>query len=614
MRINEIAPPGREKQVKKLKKKFDDPGAPYAIAWAQHNKHGKPSKKESINFNSEHDEVKAILDKHGITKSDDIEYGSAVYQDLFDYFANSGEMPYGVMKARDGDPDQWIADRLDDLGLVEIADVPTQKGRDAKPNVLTPRAMNVVKKQIKKDANKQRRADSKKAVDTDESTDQVAGIGHQGLNFKFKVSDLINHAKQYPVKQIDPNLFKDQLAGRQEDPTKSGERAANANLSYPIIAVKFNDGSLMVADGTHRVQKAIGMGQKINARIIPVSDMQKFRVANLSDNPTQSTQQKGKQPKVDTTGSDLAARTPSVAQAFAKGYSGESVEEAPFGKAVKSAIGRVARRTATAVKKKVGAVPGLGGLKTSAQAQQSVDDVSDQVWNSYLKFKATNPDEEQKIAWFRKNHQMDVKATIDNNGDITRDEVEAGVKSSLAQQQSGKVGTPTTDQQDRKDVQVKLDLLKKSDPTATVTTLVALKKFAQDGKLDPTRQQALQPLVAKIANALNNPGKANILARALQESLSSSDLSKLDMLAREGLVNKNKVSRFKTAMRMLAKDKDLPISYKDDVIEVVSKLAKIITKPSVMGMVRKGLKENQTTKTAQEQFKTWVNQANDIIS
>jgi hypothetical protein len=37
----EKAPPGREKQVKALKKKFDDPGAPYAIAWAQHNKKNK---------------------------------------------------------------------------------------------------------------------------------------------------------------------------------------------------------------------------------------------------------------------------------------------------------------------------------------------------------------------------------------------------------------------------------------------------------------------------------------------------------------------------------------------------------------------------------------------
>ena len=43
----EEAPPGREDQVKKLKKKFDDPGAPYAIAWAQHNKHGKPTKEEA---------------------------------------------------------------------------------------------------------------------------------------------------------------------------------------------------------------------------------------------------------------------------------------------------------------------------------------------------------------------------------------------------------------------------------------------------------------------------------------------------------------------------------------------------------------------------------------
>jgi len=85
------------------------------------------------------------------------------------------------------------------------------------------------------------------------------------------------------------------------------------------------------------------------------------------------------------------------------------------------------------------------------------------------------------------------------------------------------------------------------------------------------------------------------------------------MLEREGLVDKKNVTRFKTAMRILAKEKELPISYKDDVIGMVSKLAKIITKPSVMGMVRKGLKEEHTT-IAQEKFKTWVNQANDIIS
>jgi hypothetical protein len=32
---------------------------------------------------------------------------------------NSGEMPYGVMKARTGMPDEWIIDRVYDLGIIE---------------------------------------------------------------------------------------------------------------------------------------------------------------------------------------------------------------------------------------------------------------------------------------------------------------------------------------------------------------------------------------------------------------------------------------------------------------------------------------------------------------
>ena len=249
-------------------------------------------------MDSEHKEVKAILDKHGITKADDIELGTPAYEELFGYYMDSGEMPYGVMKARDGMPDEWIWNRVQELGLVEQvqeddttyvkmviqkypqewkkfldtgdlmdapniyeklfvyfhfdrgempystakardgdpyvwiadkladlglaeqvqedvneadlnawyaeqyakelaekdgktwdrmpygdkedyrkiankkygvvksenADVPTQKGRDAKHDVLTPRAKNKVLQQIKHDANKQRRADSKKAV------------------------------------------------------------------------------------------------------------------------------------------------------------------------------------------------------------------------------------------------------------------------------------------------------------------------------------------------------------------------------------------------------------------------------------------------------------------
>ena len=35
------------------------------------------------------------------------------YDELYEHYVNSGEMPYGIAKARDGDPDQWIQEELD---------------------------------------------------------------------------------------------------------------------------------------------------------------------------------------------------------------------------------------------------------------------------------------------------------------------------------------------------------------------------------------------------------------------------------------------------------------------------------------------------------------------
>lgn len=38
------------------------------------------------------------------------------YEKLLWYFMDTGEMPYGVAKARTGDPDIWILDHLEGLG------------------------------------------------------------------------------------------------------------------------------------------------------------------------------------------------------------------------------------------------------------------------------------------------------------------------------------------------------------------------------------------------------------------------------------------------------------------------------------------------------------------
>lgn len=34
------------------------------------------------------------------------------YEVFYEYYCNNGEMPYGTAKARDGDPYEWIGDRI----------------------------------------------------------------------------------------------------------------------------------------------------------------------------------------------------------------------------------------------------------------------------------------------------------------------------------------------------------------------------------------------------------------------------------------------------------------------------------------------------------------------
>jgi hypothetical protein len=41
------------------------------------------------------------------------ELDSELYEALFDYYSDAGEMPYGTMKARTGDPYEWVTQRLD---------------------------------------------------------------------------------------------------------------------------------------------------------------------------------------------------------------------------------------------------------------------------------------------------------------------------------------------------------------------------------------------------------------------------------------------------------------------------------------------------------------------
>ena len=65
----------------------------------------------------DYEAVKKILESNNITNIEDIEYGGECFDELLDYFAD--EIPYGVLKARTGMPDEWIHDKLCDLGFEE---------------------------------------------------------------------------------------------------------------------------------------------------------------------------------------------------------------------------------------------------------------------------------------------------------------------------------------------------------------------------------------------------------------------------------------------------------------------------------------------------------------
>ena len=77
-----------------------------------------------IKIKTELDDIKEIVAKHPeawkkVLDEGDIYDDTDLYSDLYGYYMESGEMPYGTMKARDGDPVEWITMRLEDLGAFE---------------------------------------------------------------------------------------------------------------------------------------------------------------------------------------------------------------------------------------------------------------------------------------------------------------------------------------------------------------------------------------------------------------------------------------------------------------------------------------------------------------
>ena len=67
-------------------------------------------------MSEEYEVVKKILIKHDVLHKDIDQLDDPILmQDLYMHFQD--QMPYGTQKARTGDPDEFIYDALQDLGL-----------------------------------------------------------------------------------------------------------------------------------------------------------------------------------------------------------------------------------------------------------------------------------------------------------------------------------------------------------------------------------------------------------------------------------------------------------------------------------------------------------------
>jgi len=113
--------------------------------------------------------------------------------------------------------------------------------------------------------------------------EQQAGIGLDGVNYKFKIKDLIKHTENTPITKVHVKPLHESTRemlgeGSGEVGPERANRINAANLEFPIIVTKHPTLGLLVLDGTHRLEKAYNEGMKtIGAKVIPWKQMSRYK-------------------------------------------------------------------------------------------------------------------------------------------------------------------------------------------------------------------------------------------------------------------------------------------------------------------------------------------------
>ena len=225
-------------------------------------------KMESSISEDEKNEVQQILNKHQnafkqVQSGDDLYNHKELYSDLLDYFFTSGEMPYGTYKAREGDPINWITDRLISLGLIESTQTEgsiddeykfrdwLKKTHNKEVHQLTPQEYIIVSKQYRDEKGK------KESYHPGEgSTEELAKeIWNNNPEYHNQYKDWQEFAKSEDF-QFEVDRLKSKFENKKEDLHKASEKVEEFVKSfYDYTTNKFPKGETAVITS---VQKQFG--------------------------------------------------------------------------------------------------------------------------------------------------------------------------------------------------------------------------------------------------------------------------------------------------------------------------------------------------------------------
>lgn len=100
----------------------------------------------------------------------------------------------------------------------------------------------------------------------------------EGVNQTITISDVENYLSATPVIEIAVAVIKNMCVHVNKTSEKTKQRAASANLDFPIIISRdFNGEYNMILDGHHRLLKAIILGNEfIKAKVLNLNSAPKL--------------------------------------------------------------------------------------------------------------------------------------------------------------------------------------------------------------------------------------------------------------------------------------------------------------------------------------------------